>query len=654
MKELLKELIFNCFFGRVVPTSSSESVGMINKISRPFRLGLRHLVAAFTLVLIFFSLTANLSSSNPIQLFPWWGQVIEKDTGRPIEGTVIVVSWERRWPTPAGTASELFAVREALSDKEGKFSIPGRPVSVSVPVIYEIEERRAIVFKPGYKFLILEKRPPKITMEKVPTLLEVRKREVEQAYGNHETDVHATQVFKDRVLREQEFVQCEHRIEPLRASYFRRSDARKEKDLPLMRGEPRARDPETVERLIDELNDEDPVIRRKAAEGLGKREIRYPDHINALRKLIQSKLRSTQEKTIDLENLARIGAPLVPILFEEAKRDSKVRDKVICIIRMIQDPDAVPLLIPYLEGDDPSARYIASFALIHFRDPRTIKPWIKVLPDKDVQYHAVQSLIRIGTSAGGPLIEALKEGNPETRKQAAYILGFLGVEEALVPLIGLAKDKEPEVRRSVAYALGGIRDAGAVETLIALLNDKDSEVQRLTAEALSKIQDRRAIGPLIETLKDPSFKATIHSVEALASMPDQRVAEALINTWKDLHQQVRSRAADVLLFVGRPAVDPLCGALRNPDSYYRWRAAWVLGKINDPGAVDHLIPLLRDDVSEVKWAAAGALGLITEPFARAKAVSALVTMFDDEDHGISKRISDSLRRLGYRMKNPTD
>jgi hypothetical protein len=85
------------------------------------------------------------------------GRVIDADTQEPIEGVVVVAYWYERMATPAGSDTRLKEVKEALTDKDGKWSISGEEEEKNVDSYYSWETKtyytRAplfTVFKPGY------------------------------------------------------------------------------------------------------------------------------------------------------------------------------------------------------------------------------------------------------------------------------------------------------------------------------------------------------------------------------------------------------------------------------------------------------------------------------------------------------------------------
>ncbi len=87
------------------------------------------------------------------------GRILDKDTKQPIEGVVVVALYRKsHMGIGTGAYTHPFHVREAVTDKDGKFSIPSYS-SLIVP-IWTIEDVTAFtIYKPGYasiSYLALE------------------------------------------------------------------------------------------------------------------------------------------------------------------------------------------------------------------------------------------------------------------------------------------------------------------------------------------------------------------------------------------------------------------------------------------------------------------------------------------------------------------
>jgi hypothetical protein len=71
-------------------------------------------VLGFIIVFLTFSCYAEIT-----------GTVVDAETGKPIEGAVVLVEWAKTRGLPGMTYHETYKVFEALTDKEGRITISG-------------------------------------------------------------------------------------------------------------------------------------------------------------------------------------------------------------------------------------------------------------------------------------------------------------------------------------------------------------------------------------------------------------------------------------------------------------------------------------------------------------------------------------------------
>jgi hypothetical protein len=83
---------------------------------------------------------------------------------------------------------------------------------------------------------------------------------------------------------------------------------------------------------------------------------------------------------------------------------------------------------------------------------------------------------------------------------------------------------------------------------------------------------------------------------------------ALVMALDDPNEQARRRAGDTLLRIGRRAAPELIGALKSPSARTRQSAAFLLGRIDAPGAGNALVAALGDAEPRVRKNVAVALG----------------------------------------------
>ncbi len=104
------------------------------------------------------------------------------------------------------------------------------------------------------------------------------------------------------------------------------------------------------------------------------------------------------------------------------------------------------------------------------------KPPILPIEQWDLEKTAIDSLGRIGAAAVPALVQSLQQPNPETRLQAANVLGRIGPDaQAAVPeLVRALRDPNLEVRKAATRALGQIGPAAeeAVAPLLEIIEHR--------------------------------------------------------------------------------------------------------------------------------------------------------------------------------------
>ena len=134
------------------------------------------------------------------------------------------------------------------------------------------------------------------------------------------------------------------------------------------------------------------------------------------------------------------------------------------------------------------------------------------------------------------------------------------------------------------------------------------------------------------------------AADALANINDTRSVEPLIQALKDeeSYVQLRARAEDALVKIGKPAVEPLIRALKDEDSDIRGGAAFALGDIHDTSATEPLIEALKDKDIYVRGGVAYALGNINDT----RAVEPLIQALKDEDDDVQWKGMAALAKIG--------
>jgi hypothetical protein len=91
-------------------------------------------------IVLFFSIPVRCDG-------PYRGRVVEKTSGSPIPGVVVVVSWSAKSINVAGGTTRCIDAAEAVTDARGEFRIPGR----SAALFGTIGTARIAIYKVGYQ-----------------------------------------------------------------------------------------------------------------------------------------------------------------------------------------------------------------------------------------------------------------------------------------------------------------------------------------------------------------------------------------------------------------------------------------------------------------------------------------------------------------------
>lgn len=215
---------------------------------------------------------------------------------------------------------------------------------------------------------------------------------------------------------------------------------------------------------------------------------------------------------------------------------------------------------------------------------RAVRPliWALESDDEQVRGDAAAILGKIGNRrAVAPLCASLKVGNPSLRQVAAEALGEMGDPRAVQPLIAALGDSDVLVCKAAAQSLGKMGDL-VIRPVIVALGDSNALVRHSAADALGAIGDP-AVEPLIAALGNSSALVRQFAAEALGKIGDLRAVEPLIAVLTDGDRTVRQGAVEALCELASHAVAPLCAALGGNDEQLRMQVAKVLVLLYESG-----------------------------------------------------------------------
>lgn len=217
-------------------------------------------------------------------------------------------------------------------------------------------------------------------------------------------------------------------------------------------------------RLVAVLKDQNPELRRTAAQALGK--------------------------------IARKEA--VPALFEAlGDPDAGVRRNAAWALGVLSEDaleeDLSPLAL-LLFDSDPGVREAAATALgLTGYTQVGIELLLERLAEPDAPEDTKRLIVAVmgsmeARSAVPALTKLLADRSAQVRRWAVAALGEIADEQAVAPLGALlTKDPDPGVRVEAAFRLGKFGGAAAKPALTAALKDSNEDVRRLAAAALKDI-----------------------------------------------------------------------------------------------------------------------------------------------------------------------
>ena len=215
----------------------------------------------------------------------------------------------------------------------------------------------------------------------------------------------------------------------------------------------------------------------------------------------QSRTRDKESDTAQARDPRTVNA-LVEALKDT---DKDVRETALHALVQMRDPRIFDPLVAALKDASADVREQAAFGLGQLRDARAVDPLSAALKDQNasVREQAVFALGQLrAATAIDAITPALRDTNADVREQAAFALGQIRDRRTVEPLISALKDEKPNVREQAAFALGQMRDPKSIEALVIALKDANADVREQAAFALGQIGDARAIDGLTAALKD--------------------------------------------------------------------------------------------------------------------------------------------------------
>jgi len=327
--------------------------------------------------------------------------------------------------------------------------------------------------------------------------------------------------------------------------------------------------------------------------------------------------------------LIRLGRVSIPYLLEEITcTNPDVRKFVLDILGEIGDATGISALIDRLGDEDQNVRTAAAENLGKLGAPEAVPALLAAMEESDLwlRFAILEAISQIG-SAEAPAAKLLPyRHDPMLRKALFDCLGRLGDLEAGPALVEGLNDPMRNVREAAAVALYhlGEKDAGGVERLLGHL--------RGTEEA-------KAIPQLLESGEARTRVAALH---LLGLLGDERFAGSLLDLMSE--EEMRGKAARILVLLGQDAVCSLLGRWEEGDWQVRTFLAYLCGEVGCAEGLPLLAAGLASDSPDLVNACAAAVGRIGD----LTVLPALVEALEGDDLEIRQAAVGALQAFSGR------
>ena len=348
--------------------------------------------------------------------------------------------------------------------------------------------------------------------------------------------------------------------------------------------------------------------------------------------------------------LGRSARPEAITPLNEAMRDpeAKVRREVAKSLRVYRNPATLDGLLMGLRDEDRNVRTESLLGVVEiYVDPddrRPLERFLGAFSERQPRRPPAEPVIPVEERVALGLEATLQDEESSIRRQAAWALGLLSVDEAVDGLGMVLADPSKDVRMEALRALAHIGTDEAGSQLVTVLMEPSRRMQGEAIDALGKVGYKPAAPQLLSiydaeqgrkmgdraltalarigapeargvflqnmTSSDPSRRRW--AVEGIGRLRDENLAGSLTKDFlREPEPSVQSAYCFALALVGRPEfIDRI--ALSLADQFLREQSVAYLVELGGPFLTE-LVPYLSDPVVEVRRGMALALERVGDP-----------------------------------------
>jgi len=246
------------------------------------------------------------------------------------------------------------------------------------------------------------------------------------------------------------------------------------------------------------------------------------------------------------------------ITIVEKLRNEHTRWDAILELKLLQNPEDIPLLINLLSDDDWIVRWSVAEKLGDFRDPKAIKPLAALLadPDAHVRKNAFKSLAKYLDRAVPLIVYQLENKDPDTRKSVCELIRELN--EAAIPAIEKVIFAQNSIVASrlihLVWEIGG---PIAEKTLIRLLDLPMLQKQLIIL--LGSIKSRNCLQKLIHLYSNVKLRRVI--LLTFKSVEKTYFYDFIARIYLYGNKNEENTAKEIILKIGDPFVHYLASII---------------------------------------------------------------------------------------------
>lgn len=239
-----------------------------------------------------------------------------------------------------------------------------------------------------------------------------------------------------------------------------------------------------------------------------------------------------------------------------ALRERSWEAEIVAALAGMPDPRALEILVGLILRNELFEVCADALVPLGARAVPTLLASLEQSEERTQRMRVVDVLVRIGDEAERATLDRLQDEQWFVRRNAAFVLAFVGKEGSVVPLAKAARDPEPRVRAEAVRALSRLGGPEAERTLVESLKDKDLTVAAAAAEALGKHGGEEAVKALAGLLAGhgpfgtmASHELRLAATRALGRTGDPQALAALVKGTFDSDPQVKAACQEALKMI---------------------------------------------------------------------------------------------------------